>query len=245
MCIKAKTLCDIALPSYSRCATKSLQCLYKSSNASSNLGVQGAPVDERVTVVHQVGASRSQNYPMEQTTPDSNHVFARRGNSPYGLRYLFKRNTFNPPPSTDLWVDLQSDPETGNVDGTVRSTLPVETPFSDGMLDLVSSESLSWSCPSNAFLLIQIHHFKDRVILGSYYVISLSPSFVSLDTKAILEKRDLKAGPYGSALGRACCISTLRSYPRMLCGNDGTLPPFIQRFIYPSLSYPGYSARIG
>jgi hypothetical protein len=164
---------------------------------------------------------------MEQTTPDSNHVFPRRGNSLYDLRYIFERNTFDPPPSADPGVDLQSNPRAGNVDRTVRSTLPVETPFSDGMLDLVSSESLSWSCPSDAFLLTQIHHFKDRAILGSYYVISLSPSFVSLDTKTILEKRDLKAGPYGCALGRAYFISTLRSYPRMLCGNDGTLPPFI------------------
>jgi hypothetical protein len=227
VCIKAKTRCDIALPSCSRCTTKGLQCLYKSSNAPSTSGVQGVPVDEHVTVVHHVEAGRSQNYPTEQTTPDSNHIFGRGGNSPYNLRFLFETNNFDPPLSTDPWVDLQSNPGTGNVDGTVRSTLPAGTTFSNGMLDLVSSGPLSWSCPADAFLLAQIHYFKDRVILGSYYVVNLSPSFVSLDPKTILEKRDFKAGPYGSALGRAYCISTLRSYPGMLCGNDGTLPSFI------------------
>jgi hypothetical protein len=227
VCIKAKTRCDIALPSCSRCTTKGLQCLYKSSKSSSGLEVQGVPVDELVTVANQLETGRSQNYTMEQTIPDSNHIFARRENSLYDLRYRFGKNTFDPPPSTDLWVDLESNPATGNVDGPVRSTLPVESTFSDGMLDLVSSEQLSWSCPSDAFLLTQIHHFKDRLILGCYYVVSFSPSFVSLDTMTILEKRDLKASPYGSALGRVYCISTLRSYPGMLCGNDGTLPPFI------------------
>jgi hypothetical protein len=178
-------------------------------------------------------AGRSENCPAEQITPDSNHIFAGRGNPPYDLRYLFERNTFDPSLYTDPWLDLQSFPGTGNVDGTVRSTLPAETTLSNGILDLVSSEPLSWNCPADAFLLAQIHHFKDRVILGSYYVVGLSPSFVSLDTKTILEKQDLKAGPYGSALSRAYCMSTLRSYPGMLCGNDGTLPPFIHLLSLP------------
>jgi hypothetical protein len=150
------------------------------------------------------------------------------------LRYLFETD-FDPPPSTDPWVDLKSNPGTGNVEGTVRSTLPAGITFSNGMLDLVSSEPLSWSCPVDAFLLAQIHHFKDRVILASYYIVSLLPSFVSLDTKTILEKRDLKASPSGSALSRAYCMSTLRFYPGMLCGDDGTLPPFIHLRSRPSL----------
>jgi hypothetical protein len=74
VCIKAKTRCDIALPSCSRCTTKGLRCLYKSSNAPSTLAVQGVPVDERVTVVHHVEAGRSQNYPTGQTTLDCNHI---------------------------------------------------------------------------------------------------------------------------------------------------------------------------
>ncbi|KAI9836376.1 MAG: hypothetical protein M1819_001405 [Sarea resinae] len=103
------------------------------------------------------------------------------------------------------------------------------------MLDLLSSDSLSWSCPSDNILLPQIYHFKDRVVRGSFYVIDRSPAFVPLDTKTILEKRDLKAGPHGSALARAYCMSTLRSYPDMMCRDDGTLPPFIHLLSRPSI----------
>jgi hypothetical protein len=179
------------LPNCSRCAYKGIQCLYQFSGAPSNLGVQGAPVDELVPLVHQGEAALAHN----------------------GL------NNFDHALSTNTWPDLQSSPETGNFNGTA---------FSDGMLDLISSDSLSWNLPSDAFFLPQSHHFKDRVILGSFYIVCLSPSFVPpLDTKTILEKRDLKAGPHGSALTRAYCMSTLRSYPGMLYHNDGTLPPFI------------------
>jgi hypothetical protein len=147
---------------------------------------------------------------------------------------MIETNNFGPPLSTDPWVGLQSNLGTGNVDRTIRSPLPAGTTFSNGMLDLVSSEPLLWNCPADAFLLAKIHHFKDRVILGSCYIVSLSPSFVSLDTKTILDKRDFKAGPYGSALSRAYCMSKLRSYPGMLWGDDGTLPPFIHFKSQPS-----------
>jgi hypothetical protein len=118
---------------------------------------------------------------------------------------------------TDTWPDVQSNPGNGNIDGTA---------FSDGMLDLIMSDSLSWNVPSDTFFLPQIYHFKDRVVQGSFYIVCLSPSFVPpLDTKSI-EKRDWKAGPHGSALARAYCMSTLRSYPEMFSRNDGTLPAF-------------------
>jgi hypothetical protein len=129
-----------------------------------------------------------------------------------------------PTVSTDTWVDWHSDPGTGHFDRTA---------FQDRMLDLFPSGSLSWS---DTLLLPQIHHFKDRVVLGTYYVFSFSPSFVPLDTKTILEKRDLTAGPYGSALSRAYCMSTSSSYPGMMCRDSRTLSPFIHLQSRPSPS---------
>jgi len=120
--------------------------------------------------------------------------------------------------SPDTWQDSRSNRETGNVNGSA---------LSDDILGLIPSDSFSWNCLSDTFSLSQIHHFKDRLVLGNFYVGGLSPSIVPLDTKTILEKRDLRAGPYGSALGRAYCINSLKSYPEMMYRSDGTLPPLI------------------
>ncbi|KAF4631392.1 hypothetical protein G7Y89_g6740 [Cudoniella acicularis] len=172
------------------------------------------PVDELVPVIQEESVP-SHNDSLEQTASDSSlgHISAGRGNSPYDLTPFSVGNL------------LQSNPGSGNAEG-------IELPHE--MLDIFSSEPLSWNYTSDAFLLPQIQHFKDRVVLGSYYVVNLSPSFVPLDMKTILKKRDLKAGPYGSALSRAYCMSKLRSYPEMLCPNDGTLPPFIHPQSRPS-----------
>ncbi|TVY12948.1 hypothetical protein LARI1_G008601 [Lachnellula arida] len=87
---------------------------------------------------------------------------------------------------TDTWVDVQSNAGIGNVDGAA---------FSGGLVDLISSDSLSWNSPCDAFLLTQVYHFKNRVVLDCYDVGSILPLLVPLDTKTILQKRDFKAGP--------------------------------------------------
>ena len=118
--------------------------------------------------------------------------------------------------SGGLNLDLDSNPlEYGGLDLT------------DAGLGVISPSFLSWDHTIDAVCLPQIHHFKDRIVLGTYYTLSLTSSLISIDTRTILERRGSKAGPHGSAVSRAYCMSTLRSYPGMLCSNDGTLPPFI------------------
>lgn len=218
----------MALPGCSRCAHKGLQCLYKSSKAPFSL-----PVD------HQVGVALSHNDLLKQGLDGSpEHVSIGRGTSPYDLGQLFEGNNFDHALSADTWPELQSNPGTDNVD---------ETAFSDGMLALVSSDPLSWNSSSNPFLvprIDKIDHFKDRVVLGSFQIIALSPSFDWLDTETLLAKRDLKAGPLNSTLSRAYCMSMLRSYPGMLCRNDGTLPPFIHIQSRPSTSVNSHTVAL-
>ena len=216
----------LLVPTCSRCANKGLQCLCKPSNAISNSGKQDVSVGRHVPLVQQVEAAPSHNDLPEQTSSDSSlkDISVRRGNSPYDLDHPYVWNSFNRSLLTDTPAALQSNPKTRNVDGTE---------FSDEMLDLISSDPLSWNYLSDTFLLPQIHHFKDRLVLSSY-CFDISTSFVPLNTKSILEKRDLKAGPYGSTLSRAYCMSILKSYPGMLCHNDGTLPPFIHLQSRPS-----------
>ena len=228
-CTKAKTRCSMNSPSCSRCAIKGLQCVYKSFNKTSALGVQGIPADEHMPVLRQVEAALALNDLPQQRASDSSvkSIIARRENSPRdSSTHLVAGNSFHSPLPTDTWADLQSNAGIGNVDGAA---------FSGGMLDLISSDPVSWTSPYDAFLPPQIYHFKDRVVLGCYYVVSISPSFVPLGTKTILEKRHLKAGPCGSTLSRAYCMSTLKSYPGMLHGNNGTLPSFIHVRSRPSL----------
>ncbi|PMD38538.1 hypothetical protein L207DRAFT_635865 [Hyaloscypha variabilis F] len=119
--------------------------------------------------------------------------------------------------SSNTWPSLQLDSETSHVDGTISA---------DGRSDLISPSFL-WNFPSDTLFGAHFNHFKDRVVLGSFHVISLSPLFVHLDTKTIIEKRSSKSSLHGSALGRVYCMSILKSFPGMLCANNGALPPFI------------------
>lgn len=142
----------------------------------------------------------------------------RQENPPYNLGHFLAASSFDYASSPSIWPSFQTNPGADNVEGTA---------FSSGMLDHISPPSPSWNPSSDAFFVPQIHHFKDRVVLGSFFIISLSPSFVNLDTKTIIEKRDSRAGPHGSVLGRTYCISILRAYPEMMCCDNGPLPPFI------------------
>ncbi|KAH6973854.1 hypothetical protein BKA56DRAFT_592637 [Ilyonectria sp. MPI-CAGE-AT-0026] len=227
-CIKAKTRCDMGLPGCSRCTHKGLQCLYKSSKAPCSL-----PVDRQVEV-----ALSHNDLPKQGLDGSPKHISIGRGTSPYDLGQLFEGNNFDHALSINTWPELPSNPGTDSVD---------ETAFSDGMLALVSSDPLSWNSSSNTFLVPQvdkIDHFKDRVVLGSFQIIALSPSFDWLDTETVLAKRDLKAGPLGSTLSRAYCLSMLRSYPEMLCRNGGTLPPFIHIQSRPSTSGDNHTVAL-
>ena len=108
--------------------------------------------------------------------------------------------------------------------------------FLDEMLDLVSSDSLAGNFGHNNFPGPQIEHFKDRVLFGSFYVVSHLDSYVPFDVSTIVQKQHPKAGPYGSAVARAYCITILRSYPGMMCASDEGLPPFI----HSKMKTPGY-----
>jgi hypothetical protein len=167
------------------------------------------------------------NYLSQPTTSGSSleQISPRRTSSPYDLRQLLIGNSFDH--ALDMWPGLPSNLGINIVNGAI---------FSEGMLDLASPSSLSWNQPSDTCLSPQIEHFKDRIVLGNFWVISLSSSCVQLDTETIIEKRDSKAGPRGSALGRAYCMSILRSYPGMLCGDGGTLSSFIHPQSRPSAS---------
>ncbi|CZR61487.1 uncharacterized protein PAC_11383 [Phialocephala subalpina] len=206
-CIKAKTRCGMTLPSCSRCSSKGLQCLYKSANAPSSPEVQGVHVEEPALV----GAAPPL---LAEIALDSSPSATGQVRSPRDLWYLSSGNGFDHNLSTNTWQDLYSNAETNNIEGPI---------FPNEILDL---HSFSWNYPSDTFL-PQIHHFKDRVVLGSFYVIDVQLPSVELDTKTILEKRDVRAGPHGSTLGRAYCMTALRSYPAMLCSDVGTLPPFV------------------
>lgn len=189
-CIMAKTRCDRSLARCSRCFHKGFECIYESSHTSSNVGLQGLP--ELVLLP---------DGPPEGNVSDSSleHIWTGRESSIYPLRHVIEVNSVDITLPTDLWAELRSNPGTTNVDRTA---------LFDSARDLVS-----WNYPFETPFLVQIHNFQDRVILGTYYVIRLTPSFVPLNKETILQKRDLKAGPHGSALSRAYCMATLRSYP--------------------------------
>jgi hypothetical protein len=139
------------------------------------------------------------------------------GDSTNDLHPLLACDSFDHNLSSNAWSSLHLDSETGHVDGTISA---------DGRLDLMTPSFL-WSFPSDALFGPQFNHFKDRVVLGSFHVISLSPSFVHLDTKTIIEKRSSKSGLHSSIIGRIYCMSILKSFPGMLCAKNGALPPFI------------------
>jgi len=183
--------------------------------------VGGAPAEE-IAVAQLADADTPQDGIFEQMFADSGlaHVSARRRSSPSAMGHVFTENGFDYSLYTDRLFSLQWMSGNEYIGGTA---------FSEGVVGLMPSEPILWNSPSDAFFAPQILHLRDRVILGSYYVFSLSPSsLIPFDTKTVLEKRHVGAGPYGSALSRAYCISTLRSYPGMLCHKDGTLPPFIR-----------------
>jgi hypothetical protein len=205
-CIKAKTRCDRSLAKCSRCSLKGIECVYQSSNTLSNVGLQGRPENE--LVLFPIG-------PPEETVSDNGlEPFATgRESSIYASRHGFNVDGANKTPPTDFWGELRSNLGAANVDGTA---------FSDSARDIIS-----WNYPFETSPPAQIYHFKERIVLGTYYVIILTPSFIPLDKNTILQKRDLKAGPHGSALSRAYCIATLRSYPQLMCLNSGESLPFI------------------
>jgi hypothetical protein len=138
------------------------------------------PVEEVLTQVEPA------NYLFRPTTSSDSleQISPRRTNSPYDLRQLLIGNNFNH--ALDMWPDLPSNLGINNVNGAI---------FSEVTLDLASPPSLSWKQTSDTCLFPQIEHFRDRVVLGNFWIISLSPSCVQLDTETIIEKRRLKAGP--------------------------------------------------
>lgn len=75
-----------------------------------------------------------------------------------------------------------------------------------------------------------ILHFKDRILLGSYYPMRFSSPLIWVDESTIRDKRDLTAGPHGSVISRAYCMSALKAYPSMLCCSGKMMPPFIHAF---------------
>lgn len=119
---------------------------------------------------------------------------------------------------TNAGPELLSDSASNNLDETI---------FSDGFLDLLCPNSLVGDFQPDTFLVPPIQYFKDRVLLGSFYVVSHLDSYVPFDANIIIQKQNPKAGPHGSAVARAYCISTLKSYPGMMCASDRMLPPFI------------------
>ncbi|KAF8861316.1 hypothetical protein BDZ45DRAFT_800042 [Acephala macrosclerotiorum] len=230
-CIKAKTRCEMTLPSCSRCISKSIQCLYKSSIASSNPEVQGVLVDEIVPVVREEAMPDSSLPGQAAPYSSPRRSNARPEDSLSDPRYPIIENSFDYTISTSTWPDLLSPPGSSDID--------VPT-FSNGILDL---DSLSWNYPPDIFLLPRVFHFKDRVVLGNFYDFNVPLPSVALDTKNILEKRDVRAGPHGSALGRAYCMTTLRSYPGKLCSDDETLPPFIHAQLRPRIRSQGVNDK--
>ncbi|KAE9368834.1 hypothetical protein N431DRAFT_547717 [Stipitochalara longipes BDJ] len=224
-CIKAKTRCDLSLPSCSQCTNKDRRCLYQFSNAPSNFGGSvGALVPRVDLALDHAGLQTASNDNLDRITLQREPS----GHCTNDLCHLSASNSFDYTSSPNIWLDIRSkNSGIGDVDGIDSS---------DGMLDFISPPSNLWNFPSNTPFRPQFSHFKDRVILGSFYVISLSPSFVYLDAKTIIERRDSKAGPHGSALGRIYCMSILRSFPGMFCGNNGALPSFIHLQSRPSPS---------
>jgi hypothetical protein len=205
-CIKAKTRCNTSLARCSRCFHRGLECIYESSNTSSNERLQGLPLDEFVLLP---------NGPPEQSVSTSSleSIRIRQESSIHPSRHIIGVNSADNTLPTESWAESVANSGTVNVDGIA---------LFDSVLDLIS-----WNYPFETSFLPQIQQFKDRIVLGTYYVLSLTPSFVPLNKRTILQKRDLKAGPYGSALSRAYCMATLRSYPQLMCRNTGAPPPFI------------------
>ncbi|KAN0093595.1 hypothetical protein V8E51_016779 [Hyaloscypha variabilis] len=214
-CIKAKTGCDLSLPSCSQCVNKNRQCLYQFLHAPSTEGDAVGVLGPRLDVALNHIDLRASNGNLVGRNPARREHF---GNSANDLHHLFAGDSFYHNLSSNTWPSIQLDSGTSNVDGTISA---------DGRLDLISPPSLLWSLPSEIFFQPQFNRFKDRVVLGSVHVISLLPSFVHLDTKTIIEKRGSNLGLHGSPLGRIYCMSILKSFPGMLCANNGALPPFI------------------
>lgn len=199
----------MTLPTCSRCTNKGIQCLYKPLGVSSTTEVQSVPADEPLSEARQEEGTLAHDGFLEQAVPNSGSTTSRREISLCEPRRLSFGNNF------DYTLSTNTSPAASNLN------IPT---FSNEVQDF---DSITWNVPFDTYLLPQIYHFKDRVVLGNFYNIDVPIPGVDLDTKTILEKRDVRAGPQGSALGRAYCMSTLRSYPKMLCSDDGTLPPFI------------------
>lgn len=191
------------LPTCSRCSSRRILCLYQWSN----VGMQGVSGDELVRVPHY---NQIQNV-LASEFPD-----------------ISRRNVISGPESPTETGQSEQDGLTSAFPcWLTQGTDEIDTPDISQMLDFTSSSPLSLLglYPPQALPPPQIHHFKDRVTRGTYYVLTSTPLFIPLSTQTILAKRDLRSGPTGSGLARAYCMSALRSYPGMLGG--GRLPPFI------------------
>ena len=111
-CIKAKTRCDLSLPSCSQCRNKSRQCLYRFLNAPSSVGDRVGGLVPRLDVALDHVDLQASNGNIDPNPVRREHI----GDSTNDLHPLFACDSFHHSLSSNTWPSLQLDSETGHVD---------------------------------------------------------------------------------------------------------------------------------